>query len=251
MHNTSMIRRRLPLLLAALVAAVTLAACGSSANTKSASSSASTKPASTTSRAAFAKYTACLKSHGVTLPAGGHFGRPGGAGAGGAGAPTGGAPTGGAPPTGSGSTPAGGGGLFNGGGAAGARGGFASNPKDKAAITACASELPKGAHGGFAGRGGFAGGGANAAKFKAEITKYRTEYDAAVTTFAACVTAHGYKMPKPDFTTGAAIFPASVDKNAKFEAVVASKKCPLKTPPRPTFRFGGGAPGGGGGAPGA
>jgi len=85
-----------------------------------------------------AKYAACLKQNGVTLPS---FGAGGGAGGGG---------QGGTPPTGT-----------NGQGGAARPGG---NPKFQKAAAACASLRPAGLRaGGFGGRGG----GANTAAFAA------------------------------------------------------------------------------------
>jgi hypothetical protein len=104
-----------------------------------------------------AKYTACLKQNGVTLPSFG-AGRPPGGGQGNA--PSG---TAQAPPAGA-----------NGQGGQG-RGGFASNPKFQKAAAACASLRPAGARG-----GGFGGGnGQNTAAFAA----YRN-----------CLALHGVKQ---------------------------------------------------------
>jgi hypothetical protein len=151
-------RRRVTLLLVGVVP-LALAACGSAA----ASSSSTTKPSGTASRAA---YTACLKQHGVTLPTFG--GRPGGPGG------NGGTGTGGESPPpsftpGSGSFPRGG-------------GGFADNPKFKAAAAACKSLRPSG---GFGGGGGFGGsGGFNSTAFAA----YRN-----------CLKLHGVTLPTGRF----------------------------------------------------
>lgn len=83
--------------------------------------------------AQFAQYSDCLKSHGVTLPAG----RPGGRPSGGSTARPSGRPSGGAP---------------------GGFGGASANPSQAAAMQACASLRPQG-QGGFGGAGG--GGGAS------------------------------------------------------------------------------------------
>lgn len=118
--------RKLAVLIACIAASFGLAACGSSSSSSSTSSAAAGAGAST-GTAAFAasrsKFAACLKQHGVTLPArnGQHHFFGGGA-------------------NGSGAPPAGG--FFGGGGAAG--GGFRSNPKSQAAFKACASLLPRG-----------------------------------------------------------------------------------------------------------
>jgi hypothetical protein len=107
--------------------------------------------------------------------------------------------------------------------------GLLSNPKFAAARTACASDLPKGARSGAL-RGAFAGG-----RFAAAFAKYRTKYEAAVKSYAACVTAHGFAMPAPNFTRGPgeSVFPKSIETNAKF--VEASRSCTLRLPPRPAF----------------
>jgi hypothetical protein len=117
--------RRLPALtLTAGLVALCVAACGSSSSTSSTSSAgaagssgsaASATASGPTSGAAAnrTKIAACLKAHGVTLPA-----RPGGGGR--------------RPANGAGGGP---GFFFGGGGAAGGR--FANNPKLRAAVQAC------------------------------------------------------------------------------------------------------------------
>jgi hypothetical protein len=145
--------------------ACAVAACGGGGGSSAATTSAGTTANTTTSAAgaagangaAFAKYTTCLKQHGVTLPNFGQ-GRPPGGGApdaGPGGAPTGTAPN---PPTGT-----------------NRRGGFGQfdNPKFQKASAACASLRPKFGAGGFGGRGG-----QNTAAFAA----YRN-----------CLTLHGVK----------------------------------------------------------
>jgi hypothetical protein len=123
-----------------VVGAIGLSACGGSSgssatSTTTASSSsgaATTTPAggTATNNAALARYTACLKQHGVTLPSRGAGGAPGAGG--------------GAPPTTTGGSatppqqPAGG----------------VNNAKFQKAQTACASLRPKGARGGGPGFGG-------------------------------------------------------------------------------------------------
>ena len=159
-----------PVLAVLLVAsAVGLAACGGGGGS-AATTATSAIPTTTTggagaaggpaggpNRAAFTKYTTCLKQHGVTLPA---FGNRGAGGGGGGTPPAGGAPT---------TTPR--------------RGGFGaafSNPKFRAAQAACGKLLPAGARGGFGGRGPGGGGfGGNTAAFAA----YRN-----------CLTLHGVKL---------------------------------------------------------
>jgi hypothetical protein len=116
------------------VVPLALAACGSSS--ANGSSTSTTKPSGTASATA---YTACLKSHGVTLP---NFGSR---------------------PTGSGETTPSftpGSGSFPGG----TGGGFRNNPKFAKAEAACKSLRPAGGFGGF-GRGG--AGGFNSTAFAA------------------------------------------------------------------------------------
>jgi hypothetical protein len=152
-----------------VLTAVGVAACGGSssnsaattATTPTTTGAASAGGAAGAGRAAFAKYTTCLKQHGVTLPTR----RPGGFGGGGNGGP----PTG---ATGaSGAT-----------GPTGRRGGFfsgANSAKFRAAQTACSKLLPAGfGRGGFFGGRGGAGGG-NSAAFAA----YRN-----------CLMLHGVKI---------------------------------------------------------
>jgi hypothetical protein len=194
-------RRITVLALTVGITALGVAACGSSASTGSSSSSSSSAAAGagSTSRTGFdrAKLTACLKSHGVTLPA-----RPAGAGGGG-----------GTPPPGSGTRRPGAGGFFGGG----AGGRFANNPKFQAAFKACGGQA-------FGGRRRFA------------------LNHAAVTKFVACVKQHGYDLPAPNFSGKGAVFPASIEKNKKFQA--ASKACAADL--RPAGGPGGaGAPGSG------
>ncbi|MGZ4239856.1 MAG: hypothetical protein ACXVHB_24510 [Solirubrobacteraceae bacterium] len=179
-----------------LVALATLVAgCGSSSSSSSSSSStsASTGSGSSTGRAALA---ACLKQHGITLPAG----RPG------AGAPPGGAPgagsgnpPAGAPGSGSGNPPAG-------GPPSGFPGGAGNNSKFRAALKACGANFPAGGR-----RGGFN---------RQNIQKYVT-----------CVRQHGYNLPNPDFSGKGPVFPANIRTNKKFQS--ASKSCQtLLAPPQ-------------------
>jgi hypothetical protein len=194
--------RRLPALtLTAALAALCLAACGSSASTSSTSSaaasgssgSAASATTSSGSASGFAanrtKLVACLKAHGVTLPA-----RPAGTRR---------------PANGSGGGP-----RFFGGGGAGGR--FANNPKLRAAFQACG--------------GGTAAGGRRFAPNHASVTK-----------FVACVKQHGYNLPSPNFSGNGPIFPASIEKNTKFQA--AAKSCQADL--RPAGGAGGSAGAGG------
>jgi hypothetical protein len=177
--NHSHTRRRSILAIAAALTAVLLAACGSSPSSTSSTASSSSAAAATAGGLNRTKLVACLKQHGVTLPA-----RPAGArrrtpGAGGYGGYGGGAP-----------------GVFGGGGAgagrAGAGGPFANNPKFRAALQAC-------------------GGGA----FRGRRTSLN---HAAVTKFAACVGRHGYKLPAPNFSGTGPVFPAKIATDKKFQA---------------------------------
>ena len=96
-------------------------------------------------------------------------------------------------------------GLFGGGG------GFAANPKLRAAFQAC------GARFGFGGGQGF-----RARLSHTTITKYVT-----------CVRQHGYNLPNPNFSGKGPMFPANIRNNAKFQA--ASRACQsLLAPPRPS-----------------
>ncbi|MGZ4312205.1 MAG: hypothetical protein ACXVR1_08895 [Solirubrobacteraceae bacterium] len=111
-----------------VVTAAVVAACGSSSNTGSASTSTSSSAAAAaggTSSAARSKFAACLKAHGVTLPA-----RPAGARR----RPAGGYGYGGGGP----------GFFFGGGGGTGSGAGRFDNPKFRAALQACGgARLPQ------------------------------------------------------------------------------------------------------------
>ena len=159
------------------LACLVVAACGSS-STSSGSSSA----AAAASSASRAKLVACLKQHGVSLPArpAGGFRRPPGNGTG---------TTGGRrrPPGGFG---AGGGGFF---------GRSRSDPKLAAAFKACG------------GPAGFGGRPFNAASRKTEINK-----------FVTCVAQHGYKLPKPNLTGNGPEFPTKIESDAKFRTAARS-----------------------------
>jgi hypothetical protein len=171
------------LTLAVAATALLLAACGSSSNTGSTSSSTSSGGAAASaggaSSAARSKFAACLKAHGLTLPArpAGARRRPDGRGYGyGGGA---------------------GGFFFGGGGGSGAAGGGPasgrfSNPKFRAALQAC-------------------GGG----RFP---QRRFTPNKAAVAKFTACVKQHGYNLPAPNFSGKGPIFPAAIARDKKFQA---------------------------------
>ncbi len=186
-----------------------IAACGS-ASSSSGSASPSSSTTTTASAAAGgagsagsagstrrAALVACLKQHGVTLPA-----RP--PGAPGGGSSGGGTGTG---TTGTGTTPRRG--FFGGGG-------FAANPKLRAALQACGARFGSGGGGRFRGR-----------LSHTAITKYVT-----------CVREHGYDLPNPNFSGKGPVFPANIRNNAKFQA--ASRACQsLLVPPRPSGSGGG------------
>jgi hypothetical protein len=186
--------RQVAVALVAVVAGLSIAACGSSSsNSSSTSTNAAAANSTSSSRA---KLVACLKSHGVTLPAGaGRLRR---------GAPGGGPPGGG-----------GGGGLFGGGGggasggggpgggAAGANRGRFFNSKTAAAFKACGAQFGGGAR--FRGRG----------RFQLSHAK--------ITQFVACVRKHGYNLPSPNFSGKGPVFPANIRTNKKFQT--ASKAC--------------------------
>jgi hypothetical protein len=175
--------RRALLVFGTVVAACAIAACGSSKSSTSTSASASTTAASS-SRATL---VACLKAHGVTLPAG----------ASGVGRGTNGGPPRGAPG-------AGGGGALFGGGAGGA-GRFRGNSKFAAAFKACGANF-RGRFRPGAGRGGF-----------------RISHTA-INNFVACVRKHGYpQMPNANFSGKGGVFPSSIRTNPKF--VAASRVC--------------------------
>ena len=182
-----------------LVALATLVAgCGSSSSTSSSTSTSASAASSTR-----AKLAACLKQHGITLPAGR---RPG------AGAPPGvpGAGSGNPPGSGTGTTPTGrppGGGFF------GRAGGNSS--KFRAAFKACGANFPAGGR-----RGGFN---------RQNIQKYVT-----------CVRQHGYNLPEPNFSGNGPVFPANIRTNKKFQS--ASKACQsLLAPPQGAGGAGGGS----------
>jgi hypothetical protein len=152
--------------------AIVAAGCGSSG---SATPAAATPAAATTSTptptpnagapnsAAFQKFSACLKKHGVTI---GAFGRRPGSGT---------RPPGGTRPSGSGTG-------TGGAPATGNRPRRAQNPKFQAAMKACQSLAPQGFGQGFGGRfgQGGGGGGANNQQFQK---------------FTACMKSHGVTLP--------------------------------------------------------
>lgn len=163
-----------------------IAGCGSSSNPSNTTRSSTTASAAAggaggaPNAARRAALAACLKQHSVTLPA-----RPPGARGG--------------PPPGSGTTPRKG--FF------GRGGGFANNPKLRAAFQAC------GARFGF-------GGGQRFRLSRAAITKYVT-----------CVRQHGYNLPTPNFSGKGPVFPSNIRGNTKFQA--ASRACQNRlVPPR-------------------
>lgn len=197
--NHSRTRRLAALTATVLAAAVCLAACGSSSSTSSSASAAASVSSTSSARSGTfnrTKLEACLKAHGVTLPT---------------------RPAGSAPPAGAGRSGAAGPGFFGGGGGAGAPGRAGSrfaNPKFRAAFEAC---------GGAAFRGG-------------ALRRRFSFSHAAIDKFVACVKQHGYDLPAPNFSGTGPIFPAKIERSAKFQA--ASRACASDLRPQ-------GAPGAG------
>jgi hypothetical protein len=132
--------RTLPALVTALACVGLLAACGNASSTSSSGPAAASAAGSASTRS---KLAACLKAHGVTLPA-----RPAGAARR-------------RPPGGYGA-PGGGGSFFGGGaGGAGGPGGLRSNPKFQAAFKACGAAFPRRTR-------------VSAAAHRAQVTKFVT-----------------------------------------------------------------------------
>jgi hypothetical protein len=176
------------LTLFAVVAAMGVAACGSS-STSSSSSSAAASAGGAPNSAARTKLAACLKQHGVTLPA-----RPAGArtptpGQGGYGPPPGGGP-----------------GFFGGGGRGAGTGAGErfSNLKTRAAFQACAKAA------GLNFRGRRSGG------------NFRPS-QAAIAKFASCVKQHGYTLPKANLSGKGPVYPAKIERNETFRT--AARAC--------------------------
>lgn len=163
----------IPLTVIALAALVS--ACGSTTGSKT-SSSASASANAGGNRAAL---VACLRKHGVNLPAGGA-------------APAGGAPGTGTPPTGSAAAPpAGGAGSTP---PSGFPGGGAGGSKLQAAFKACGANSPS--------------PGPSAGNISRQnIQRYVT-----------CVRQHGYHLPNPNFSGKGSVFPASARSNTRFQA---------------------------------
>jgi hypothetical protein len=187
-------------ILAGLLVAGLLAACGS------ASTSTATGLKSAAASTSRTKLSACLKQHGVTLPAGFGTGRPGGATppGSGSGSDSGGTSPAGAP-NGTGKPPAGGGGGGFFGGGAGAKGSSAKFKKMQAALKACGAKLGSGRFGGPGGGG----------RFKPSA--------AAVKKFSACVAEHGYTLPQANLSGKGAIYPKKIESDKQFQA--AAKSC--------------------------
>jgi hypothetical protein len=197
-----------------------IAACGSSGGSSTTSNTTTTAAAAAgaganggPNSARRAALVACLKQHGVTLPArppGAAGGPPGSGGSsGGAGTGTTGTGTTGTGTTGTGTTPRRG--FFFGGGR-----GPAANPKFRAAFQACGARL------GFGGAQRFLG-----RLSRTNVAKYVT-----------CVRQHGYNLPNPNFSGKGPIFPTNIRGNAKFQA--ASRACQnLLVPARPGGSGGG------------
>jgi hypothetical protein len=231
MNMTYKRSRAIAALAIVVIVAVCVAACGSSSSTSSSSSSSSAAAASGGARNR-AKLVACLKQHGVTLPSrprsGGGYGPPPGSPNSSANGTTNsnGNGNGGGNGNGNGNGNGGGNGNGNGVGNSGFHNGFRNgagpggrfnNPKFQAAFKAC------GATAGFRGRGNF------------------RPSSAAITKFASCVKQHGYTLPKANLTGKGPVYPASIERNAKFQA--ASRSCQsLLRPTGAGGRPGGGAP---------
>jgi len=103
---------------------------------------------------------------------------------------------------GTGTTPNGGG-FFGGGGGAGGAGGSFRNSKFATAFKDCGADF------------GFRGGAGG--HFGAHFST------ATLDSFVACVKKNGYTLPAPNTSGKGPIFPASIEKNAKFQA--AAKSC--------------------------
>jgi hypothetical protein len=210
-------------ILGALALGCLIAACGSASSTSSSSGTTTTASAAAggaggTNGTRRAALVACLKQHGVTLPARppGAPGAPGGAApGGGTGTGTTGTGTTGTGTTGTGTTGTGttGTGTAPRRGFFGGGGGFAANPKLRAAFQACGARFGFGA----GARGGF----------RARLSH------TAITKYVACVRQHGYNLPNPNFSGKGPVFPANIRSNAKFQA--ASRACQsILAPPRPS-----------------
>jgi hypothetical protein len=220
-------------ILAALLAALVVSACGGSsssggsggssksASSKNASATTTNSSTSATGSAARSAFTTCLKQHGVTAGSGfrgGFGGRRNGTGTGtipkitaNGTTTTGGSagPGGGFPGGGSGAPNGAPGGGLPGGGA-----GFAGgNSKFAKAFQACRSKLGSSGFGAGRFRGGPGTGNAR--------PRFSTT---ALKSYVSCIRKNGYAaMPEPKASTSGSFFPASVEKNAKFQA--ANKKC--------------------------
>ena len=201
----------------ALTAVLAIAACGGGGSPKTTAGTtppATTTPAGVGATGPFAARSSallsCLRSHGVTLPAA--FGAPGrGFGASGRFGPTAGLGASGrfGPTAGFGASGRfgvsgrfGARGFFGRSGASGrtgARGFLGANPKYAAAFRACAADF-----GGFRQPGAGAGFSVKSAADRAEVTK-----------FVACVRAHGFDLPKPNFSgTGGVFSNSQVDRSS-------------------------------------
>ena len=177
-----------------------IAACGSSSSASKSTTSSTTAsaaasgPGGAPNAARRAALAACLKQHGVTLPArppGARGGPPPGSGGGSNGTGT----------NGTGTTPRRG--FFGGGG-------FANKPNLRAAFQACGARF---------GSGGGAGG------FRGRLSR------TAITKYVTCVRQHGYNLPTPNFSGKGPVFPPNIRGNGKFQA--ASRACQnLLAPPR-------------------
>lgn len=232
-QGTSGPRRRghAPLVIASLLAALAIAACGSAGVSQSGNLAAKINASSGTGTtgsgsaaagsAARQKFVNCLKQHGVTLPSrpsgappNGGYGQRFGDGNPGTGTGTTRVPDGGYP----------GRGRFFGGGA--------PNSKFAAAFKACAKYRPN------FGNGGQGPGRFGRPRFSTKVLNQ----------FVTCVRKNGFpQMPNPKATGNGGFFPSSIQNNAKFKAAAAKCQSILQ---KALSQARGSAPGSGGVAPG-
>lgn len=230
-QGTSGPRRRghAPLVIASLLAALAIAACGSAGASQSGNLAAKINASSGTGTtgsgsaaagsAARQKFVNCLKQHGVTLPSrpsgappNGGYGQRFGDGNPGTGTGTTRVPDGGYP----------GRGRFFGGGA--------PNSKFAAAFKACAKYRPN--------LGGRTSGQAPRPRFSTKVLNQ----------FVTCVRKNGYpQMPNPKTTSTGGFFPSSIQSNPKFQAAAAKCQSILR---KALSQARGGASGSGGLTPG-
>jgi hypothetical protein len=185
MHHQTVIPQRAALLLAVLAACALLAACGSASSSSKKSTSASSSTSSSSSSRASSSRGRFFADRGKLLSCLKSHGVT-------------------LPAfhraSASGSRPPAGGAFFGGGGGGFHRGAFA-NPKVQAALKACGANFPHGA-----------GSFTQSAAFKNRLER-----------FVACVKKNGYALPSPNLSGKGPVFPASIEKDAKFQS--AAKSC--------------------------